>query len=108
MTGWWSLGGIAVERHAWKGWAGAYILADTPGVPRYVGRSDRDVQSRLLQHVDAGDYRFFYVEHDRTAVDAFLRECGWYHYYRNQLSNKIHPAIPRGCGSGCPRCSYGH
>lgn len=108
MTGWWSLGDIAVRRHARSGWPGVYMLADTAELPRYVGRSDSDVQNRLLQHASSGAYRFFYVEHDRSPIDAFQRECNLYHYYRSQLDNEIHPAIPRDCGDGCPKCSYGH
>jgi hypothetical protein len=108
MTGWWSLGAVAVTRHARGGWPGVYLLADTQGVPRYVGRSDTDVRRRLLQHVDAGTYRFFLVEHDRSPNEAFWRECNLYHHYRNRLDNEIHPAVPRNCGSGCPRCAYGH
>jgi predicted GIY-YIG superfamily endonuclease len=108
MSGWWSLGDIAVRRHVREGWPGVYLLADSLDVPRYIGRSDSDVRKRLLQHADAGDYRFFSVEHYRSVEDAFYRECNLYHYYRPQLDNEIHPAIPRNCGNGCPRCSYGH
>jgi hypothetical protein len=108
MTGWWSLGDIAVRRHARDGWPGVYLLADTTGFPRYVGRSDADVRNRLLQHAGVGKYRFFLVEHFRTIDGAFHRECNLYHHYRYQLDNQIHPAVPRGCGDGCPSCSYGH
>jgi hypothetical protein len=108
MTGWWSLGSIAVRRHVRAGWPGVYLLADTQGVPRYGGRSDSSVQDRLMSHADAGNYRFFSVEHQRSAEQAYQRECNLYHYYRYQLDNEIHPAVPRGCGDGCPKCSYGH
>jgi predicted GIY-YIG superfamily endonuclease len=108
MTGWWSLGDIAVQRHARTGWPGVYMLADSIDVPRYVGRSDVDVQNRLSQHAASGQYRYFLVEHLRSSTAAFHRECNLYHHYRPQLDNSIHPAVPRNCGSGCPRCSYGH
>ena len=100
MTGWWSLGDIAVQRHAREGWPGVYLLADTQGIPRYVGRSDVNVRNRLLHHCDSGQYRYFLVEHYRSPDDAFYRECNLYHHYRNQLDNEIHPAVPRNCGSG--------
>lgn len=108
MTGYWALGERAVRRHSRSGWPGVYVLADTHGIPRYIGRSDIDVRGRLQQHVDAGNYRFFLVEHYRTPDEAYQREANLYHYYRNQLDNAIHPAVPRGCHDGCPRCSYGH
>lgn len=85
-----------------------YILGNSQGFPRYVGRSDDDVRSRLLAHARAGEYRFFVVEHKRDSTEAFLRECGLYHYFRNQIDNKIHPQRPARCGDNCPRCSYYH
>lgn len=105
MTGWWSLGERAVVAHAWQGWAGVYRLADTPGYPRYIGRSDEDVQKRLLAHAREGRFRYFLVEHIREPDDAFHRECQLFHYYRYQLRNVIHPNRPRGCGDACPKCS---
>lgn len=108
MSGWWSLGDRAVVSHVRDGWAGVYMLADTPGIPRYVGRSDVNLRSRLRQHAAAEEYRYFYVEHHRSADDAFHRESGLYHHYIHQLDNLVHPGVPRGCRGGCPRCSYGH
>jgi hypothetical protein len=108
MTGWWSLGEIAVRRHSREGWPGVYILADTVGFPRYVGRSDTNVRDRLLKHADSGAHRYFLVEHYRSSEAAFFRESNLYHYYRSQIENEIHPAIPRNCGDACPKCSYGH
>ena len=106
MTGWWSLGERAVMAHTWPGWLGAYLLANSlNGVVRYVGWSDTEVRSRLLQHAANGEYRYFWVEHIANEVDAFLRECGLYHHYRRTLDNAVHPRRPTGCGDACPRCS---
>ncbi len=107
MTGWWSLGERAVRTHTREGWPGVYLLANTPdGVVRYVGRSDTSVRARLLQHAAHSRYSFFLVEHIRDPVDAFLRECGLYHYYTSSIENEIHPRRPVGCSDACPRCSY--
>lgn len=105
MSGWFSLGERAVVAHARRRWPGVYRLADTHGIPRYIGRSDEDVQKRLLDHVRTGRYRFFWVEHIGTPDDAFHRECHLFHYYRRQLDNAIHPSRPKGCGDACPKCN---
>ncbi len=106
MTGWWSLGERAVISHTWPDWPGVYMLAKSIRIPRYVGRSDDNVRGRLLKWVGSRKYSLFSVEHIRNPVEAFLRECGLYHYYRNQLDNKVHPGRPRGCRDKCPKCSY--
>ncbi len=71
---------------------------------RYIGRSDTSVERRLLQHAREGIYHYFYVDHKKTPLDAFARECNLYHYYRADLDNEVHPARPRGYRGPCPRC----
>ena len=83
-----------------------YRLAHTRGGPlRYIGRSDSSVRRRLLQHVRDGVYDYFWVEHKRTPLDAFRRECNLYHRHIRTIDNKVHPSRPRGYRGQCPRCS---
>lgn len=108
MSGPYALGERAVRWHTRRRSPGVYKLMMTPDGPvRYVGRSDANVRSRLLQHVSDGEYRFFWVVHESNSVDAFLRECRLWHRHVHTIDNdQVHPARPRGCGDECPRCGY--
>lgn len=104
MAGPFSLTRTAVKRHAWPDWKGVYKLTKSRNGPvRYVGRSDNDVQARLLDHVRDGEYRYFTVEHKDSTKEAWLREAHLYHYHRDDLDNKRHPAPPE--GMSCPKCT---
>jgi hypothetical protein len=98
----------SVEEHTREDWPAAYQLFRSRWGPvRYVGRSDTDIRRRLLEHVREGEYSYFYVEHKRDPVEAFFRECGWWHYHRSTIENdEVHPARPRGYRDACPKCSY--
>ena len=71
---------------------------------KYVGRSDNDLQYRLLQHAERGEYAAFAFQYAETLHDAFRVECRDYHYYDN-LDNRIHPDAPNWLGYVCPYCS---
>jgi hypothetical protein len=63
-------------------------------VPKYVGRSDTDLNKRLKDHV--GEYQRFKFSTTTSAVAAWKKECKNYHDWRSQIGNKIHPARPEG------------
>lgn len=83
---------------------GSYILYRA-GEPIYVGRSDTDLQHRLLQHAatSAGDY-FRYDVHP-SASHAFQAECSLYHAIEGPLTNRIHPDAPDYLDIDCSFCS---
>lgn len=91
---------------------GAYMLGDLEEgkfVPRYVGRSDRNLQQRLANH----NYLYHFTYFAFIALDnpqqAFLTESKWWHDCESggiALENKIHPASPNGSAAPCPYCDY--
>lgn len=103
MSGPHSLTRQTVKREAKAGSIGVYLLRNSrTGPPRYVGRSDTDVQDRLMDYVRDDDYSYFSVEHYNSTRRAWNREANLYHYHKSTLDNKRHPAAP--AGMGCPRC----
>ena len=71
-------------------------------VPEYVGRSDRNIHQRLLQHVSAEKHSHFSVELTDNLFEAYRLECrGWHSL---GMTNKIHPAAPNHLGYVCPYC----
>ena len=65
----------------------------------YVGRSDTDLQGRLLEHLycDNPAYDEFEFECSNSVKDAYNHECEDYHSFKNLqliLDNKIHPDKP--------------
>lgn len=88
----------------WDGHPGVYLLRNSrKGPPRYVGRSDTDIERRLLKRAREGEYKYFSVEHKETPLEAWEREANLYHYYKGKLDNEVHPKPPE--GYSCPRCS---
>lgn len=85
------------------GLAGTYILHRAGG-PIYVGRSDTDLQRRLIQHCGTrrGDY-FSYDTH-YSATAAFEVECSLYHSFRDSITNILHPDAPNFSNARCPFC----
>jgi len=84
---------------------GAYALGDTLangnfGID-YVGRSDKDVNDRLHDHV--GKYKRFKYDYFSSAKAAFEKECNLWHDF-SPSDNKVHPARPNGTNWKCPRC----
>ncbi len=65
----------------------------------YVGRSDTDLQRRLLEHFyyDNPVYDEFKFEYADDVEDAYNHECEDYHSFKNLqliLDNEIHPDKP--------------
>ena len=80
---------------------GVYVLSRDGRGAAYVGRSDTDVRSRMLQSARGGTYKHFWFEYTSSPRDAFLKECEYYHQYR-PADNANHPAVPPGTNWRCP------
>lgn len=86
---------------------GNYILYDNKYALRYVGRSDTDLQERLLDHVGEYPYRYFKFWYANSKEEAYYIECEQYHRNENskKFRNEDHPARPDGMESlRCPIC----
>lgn len=90
--------------------AAVYVRENTPGVyvlsrdgrtAAYVGRSDADLLSRLLQSARQGPYTDFWFEYETSPMQAYKYECELYHTY-NPPDNRVHPAVPPGTNWRCP------
>ena len=85
------------------------MLADATFVPKYVGRSDRDVNSSLKKHAASKQpYYCFQFAYSDTASGAFYGECLNYHWLsaviNAPLDNKAHPFSPASKNWLCPFC----
>ena len=91
-----------------KNSAGAYALGhvnkEGEFVPKYVGRSDDDINGRLKKWVGSEYSKFKFKYYDSPKA-AFEKECNLYHDWKNQLDNKQHPDRPDGTNWKCPRCN---
>lgn len=89
--------------------AGNYALGyvdDGTFYVQYVGRADKDVASRLKQHVGER-YKRFKFSYATSPKAAFEKECENYHDFggnEGKLDNKIHPDRPENANWKCPRC----
>lgn len=79
-----------------------YIGRDDAFYINFIGRSDEDVRSRLLELI--GSDRSFKFSLTKSPEEAFRRECELYHSFRPP-SNRIHPGRPTATNWVCPRCS---
>ena len=81
-------------------------LKDKVIVPKYVGRSDECVKTRLLQHAldqeKLKKYSIFKYCYQDNVKNAYHMECKNYHDFEKQLDNKIHPDQPKGKSYTCP------
>lgn len=107
LKGPFSLDSTTINAQVKKNSIGAYALGhikkDTGGfVPKYVGRSDNDLNGRLQAHI--AEYPQFKFEYYSSAKKAFEKECNLYHDWKKQLDNKEHPDRPNGTDWKCPRC----
>lgn len=72
-------------------------------VPKYVGRSDSDVQGELLNYVDdKKHHKKFMFRYASTKKEAYEQECKNFHDFENQLENENHPDSPDGENLKCP------
>lgn len=67
---------------------------------QYIGRSDTDLNARLLSHIGENYKHFQYAFFD-DAIQAYNKECWLYHTF-NPPDNDIHPAKPEGTNCKCP------
>lgn len=76
-------------------------------MPRYVGRSDYDVQERLAHHEQGSVLSYFRVRLCKTPAEAFSLECQYWHALLDQdrLINRLHPDAPSRSDLLCPYCS---
>jgi hypothetical protein len=74
-------------------------------VPRYVGRSDTDVNQQLKSWI--GRYQQFEYRHFLSTRAAFEKECRLFHDLggTERLDNTAHPARPAASDWVCPHCS---
>lgn len=81
---------------------GVYVLSRSPnGRPIYVGRSDSDLQLRIISSSSQGDYRYFWFDYASSPMDAYKYECELYHGF-NPPDNSVHPAVPPNMNWRCP------
>ncbi len=82
---------------------GVYIYyRSIDGHPRYIGRSDNDLRSRISH--GENEYRYYQYCHCDTAIDAYKKECKLWHEHRNYLDNRNHPDKPEDYTGNCPVC----
>jgi hypothetical protein len=107
LRGAYKLDNETIDEKVTKTSAGAYALGYLNDkklfVPKYVGRSDDDINGRLKDWV--GKYAYFKFEYYDSAKAAFEKECNLYHDWKSQLDNKLHPDRPEGTNWKCPRCN---
>lgn len=90
-----------------KGCRGTYVLytrKENTIEPVYIGRSDTDLQRRLLSHpyLETADF-FEYYTFD-TIEKTFISEAALYHCFEGMLLNHIHPSKPANSKLQCPFC----
>ena len=76
-------------------------LKDSKFVPKYVGRSDKDLQLCLKKYIGL-QYTYFKFKYAGSPIKAFIRECSNYHNFQRQLDNDKHPEKPEGVDADCP------
>jgi len=94
-----------IEKYVGKIKIGNYALGSSKKnkfIPKYVGRSDTDLNSRLKNHLNESYKRFKFIK-QTSSKNAFLKECENYHDFKKQLDNKIHPGRPTGLKWKCPK-----
>ncbi|WP_218020680.1 hypothetical protein [Nocardia beijingensis] len=81
------------------------MLYNDKGDLIYVGRSDTDIQRRLIRHsIDRrGEYFTYDIHHSVT--NAFDMECALFHLHAGTLSNRLHPDKPDFHQTACIFCS---
>jgi hypothetical protein len=105
LRGPYKLDNDTIDKEVTKKSAGAYALGylqEDTFIPKYVGRSDEDVNDRLKDWV--GKYKYFKFEYYGSPKSAFEKECNLYHDWKAQLDNKCHPDRPDDTTWQCPRC----
>lgn len=82
------------------------VVEDGEFWPRYFGRSDRGLRSRLLTHCrERSDVTYFDPVVTRTIRRAYNLECRQWHLQGDGMENDIHPAHPKHIAYECPYCN---
>jgi len=81
----------------------------TTHIVRYVGWSDTDVKSEVLQHVGDKTFMFFSFEYADSPRQAYEEACMDHHEFHATLTDKTHPRKPEGTDYACPvkGCEHG-
>jgi len=87
---------------------GNYILGYAKNkifFPKYVGRSDKDLNQELKDKLDSKYDKFEYC-YALSLRDSFEGECDNYHNFLETglLDNENHPDRPNSTDLKCPRC----
>ncbi len=80
------------------------ILDNGNFLPKYVGRSDIDLNVEMKSYLTSRrhpKFKFIYAESPRAAYD---KECRNYHDFINLIDNDIHPRKPDRTNYPCPVC----
>jgi predicted GIY-YIG superfamily endonuclease len=85
---------------------GTYMLYGDQGELFYVGRSDTDVQRRLIRHASDRRGEYFTYDIHHTVTSAFDVECALFHIHAETLSNRLHPDKPDFHPVTCAFCPY--
>ena len=80
---------------------GVYVLSRNRRVASYVGRSDSDLQQRIVSSASEGRYVAFWFDYASSPMGAYKYECELYHRY-DPPDNTAHPAVPPGTNWRCP------
>jgi len=105
FSGPYTLEDIVIDLYVAVNQIGVYVLGNTilgTFVPKYVGRSDVNLNGRLKDWV--GYYSQFKFGYYSTQKDAYSTECWIYHQLFPSLDNERHPDKPIGKDYKCPWC----
>jgi len=107
MNGSYELKKEKIEEKITKISSGNYALGhikDKSFIVEYVGRSDDDLNKRLIKWVSS--YKRFKFSYATSPKAAFEKECKNYHDFgeNKSLDNKIHPDRPDGSSWACSDC----
>ena len=72
---------------------------------KYIGRSTRCLQTRLLDHASKRESEAFKFLPLKSVREVYDMECLWFHTHRDQLENIRHPDAPRGLPYTCKYCN---
>ena len=110
LEGPWDLNDRTIDQEVTNHSAGNYALGyeNERGafVVKYVGRSDDDLNARLHDWTDNGQYHSFKASYASSPTAAYKRECQNFHDFggADKLDNKYHPDKPDGGRVSCPVC----
>jgi hypothetical protein len=106
---WLFLSNLRINENVAVGSKGVYLLSRNKSDYHYVGRSDEDLNDRLIKHVDETypkqkkEYKWFKYHVKSSKREAYEDECRlWHEHGAPPPDNKIHPATPEETTYPCP------